>query len=85
VEQPEEHVVQGGAERAMAIPVWLRALGQNWLQLFSGFLPALAIMILLIVTAIKKISRTMSPRRSDGPDSFSPGSKIVMVHSAPRW
>jgi membrane protease YdiL (CAAX protease family) len=25
----------------------LRALGQNWLQLFSGFLPALAIMILL--------------------------------------
>ena len=25
----------------------LRALGQNWLQLFTGFLPALAIMILL--------------------------------------
>jgi hypothetical protein len=51
----------------------LRALGQNWLQVLTAFLPALAIMILL----------NMSPRRSDGQDSSSPGSKIVTVRSAP--
>jgi hypothetical protein len=28
-------------------PVWLRALAQNWLLLFTAFLPALAIMIVL--------------------------------------
>jgi len=51
----------------------LRALADNWLLLFAGFLPALLIMILL----------KMSQRRSDGPDRSSPGFKIVTVRSAP--
>jgi hypothetical protein len=52
----------------------LRGLAQNWLLLFTAFLPALAIMIVL----------KMSPKRSVGPDSFSPGSKIVTAHCALR-
>src|SRR5215203_3142476 len=50
----------------------LRALGQNWLQLLTAFLPALAIMILLNNVA----------EEIGGSDSSSLDSKIVMV--APR-
>ena len=49
----------------------LRALAQNWLLLFTAFLPALAIMILLNIT--EEIGWT-------GASSFD--SKIVMVRSA---
>ena len=51
----------------------LRALGQNWLLLFTAFLPALAIMILLNNVA-EEIGWT---------GFASPDSKIVMVRSAP--
>lgn len=51
----------------------LRALAQNWLLLFSAFLPALAIMILLNNVA-EEIGWT---------GFVSPDSKIVMVRYAP--
>ena len=51
----------------------LRALAQNWLLLFTAFLPALAIMILLNNVA-EEIGWT---------GFASPDSKIVMVRSAP--
>ena len=50
----------------------LRALAQNWLLLFTAFLPALAIMILLN-NLTEEIGR---------PDSSSPDSKIATVRSA---
>jgi uncharacterized protein len=52
----------------------LRALAQSWLLLFTGFLPALLIMILLNNVA-EEIGWTA--------DSFSPDSKIVTVRCAP--
>jgi hypothetical protein len=52
----------------------LRALAQNWVLLFTAFLPALAIMILLNSVA-EEIGWT-------GPASRSLDSKIVMVRSA---